>query len=627
MFTIMNRSRAAALRLVVMTAALAGLVYVSPARAQFDALRNFGKSAAPAKKIPYFRLKGALVETPTNLPPLFGNEPPMSLKQLLERLKEARLDNDVVAVVLDVQDAALGMAQLEELHASISKFAAVDKDVFVHADSLTTGTYALATSASRISIVPTGDLWLLGLFGETPYLRGALDKLGIVPDFMHCGDFKTGAEPITRTGPSAESEEMMGWLLDGIYRSVVELIADARGMSPDDVIALINDGPYTAERALEKGLIDAVEHRQDFIELIEQRYGESAKVVKDYGKDEDMDIPQDFFGLVQMFMQMINPTPKTYTEPSVAVIYVEGAIATGEAEPSPFGGASGAFSTTIRRALDKAAEDDSVKAVVMRVDSPGGSALASEIILDASMRVADKKPLIVSMGNVAGSGGYYVSCGAETIFADKSTITASIGVLSGKLVTTDAWKKIGINWHSIQRGDMAAMMSSASQFTDRERAKMRHYMNEVYGIFKGHVVEARGDRLSKPIDELAGGRVFTGAQALERGLVDKLGGLTDAIKFAGKRAGISEYEIRVIPEPPSILDLFMGDRDDDAGFTRVHSTKRLSLIDAPVFAATLPVITKLDPLRAQAMIRALRKLELIHDEGVVMMMPAEFVIH
>lgn len=607
-------------------AVLALFVVAPAAQAQFDALRNLGKVFEGSKEIAYFRIKGALTETPTHMPPLFGSKPPMSLKSLLERFKEARHDNNVVAVVIDLQRAALGLAQLQEIHEAMRKFAAVDKDVFVHADSLSTLSYAVATGASNISVVPTGDVRLIGLYGETPYLRGALDKIGIVPDIEQCGDFKTAAEPLMRTGPSEQSQRMTKWLLDGLYDEVVNIIAKGRSISPEKVRSLIDQGPYTAEEAHKAGLIDSVKHRQDFIAVLKARYGSSTKLVTDYGKRDEFQIPDDnFFALFEFLMKMFNPVAKVYSTPSVAIVYVEGAIVTGSAEMSPFGTASGAYSTTIRKALDKAAGDDSVKAVVLRVDSPGGSALASEIILDATKRVAAKKPLIVSMGNVAGSGGYYVACAAETIFADRSTITASIGVVGGKLVTTGMWDKLGINWHAVQRGEMAGMLSSAEPFSDAERAKVRHYMTTVYEVFKKHVTDGRGEHLVKPIDEIAGGRVFTGAQALDLGLVDKIGGLEDSVKFAAQRASLGEYDIRVIPEPLNLFDLLLGGRKDDE-FAMTPSSHTLSLIDSPPFQAVFPTISRLDPLRARAIVRALQRIELIHKEHVITMMPAELVI-
>jgi len=597
--------------------------------AQFEQLKKMGRAALGQeednKQIAYFKIKGELAETPVNMPPLFGSEPPMSLKGLLERFKEARQDKNVVAVLIDLQNASLGLAQLEELHDALRKFAAVDKPVFMHADSLRTLTYAAATGASHISVVPTGDVWLLGLYGETPYLRGLLDKLGCTPDIEQCGDFKTAGEPIMRKEPSEPSKQMTKWLLDGLYATLVERIAKGRGLSPEKVTSLIDNGLYSAEEALAAGLIDSVKHRQDFIAELKTRYGDGVEFVADYGKSDDMDMPQDPFAMFSFLMQLLNPTPKVYTEPSVAIVYVEGTIQTGSAEVSPFGGSSGAFSTTLRKALDKAAGDDSVKAVVMRVDSPGGSALASEIILDASRRVAAKKPLIVSMGNVAGSGGYYVTCASDTIFADSGTITASIGVIGGKIVTTGMWDKVGINWSGVQRGKMAGMMSTAAPFSDPERAKIRHYMDTVYGIFKKHVTTARGAKLKKPIDDIAGGRVFTGSQALDIGLIDKIGGLEDAIKFAAQRANLGEYDIRVIPEPPGIFDLFKH-HDDADDYAELSTTHRLSLTKLRPFDTMLSTLSAVDPQRFQAVVRSLQRLELLHAESVITMMPDELLI-
>lgn len=619
-------------RLVVV---LAPLVITGSTDAQFEALRNLvegARTSASAKEIAYFTIKGVVRETPTNMPPLFGNEPPSSLKGLLERFKAARLDNNVVAVVVDLQQAALGFAQLQEIHKALRQFSAVDKEVFVHVDSLSTGTYAAATGASHISMVPTGDLWLLGLYGEMPYIRGALDKIGCVPDFEHCGDYKTGPEIFMRTGPSDESKEMTKRLIDSLYADVVQLIADSRGLATAKVRSIIDNGPYSAEEALEAGLIDTVLHRQDFKAELQRRYGKSTKIVRDYGRTNAFDIPDDPFAMISWFMQLLNPSPKVYTKPSVAIVYVEGMIQTGSAEMTPFGRAEGAFSTSIRKALDKAAKDDSVKAVVLRIDSPGGSALASEIILNATRRVVAKKPLVVSMGNVAASGGYYVTCAAETIFVDSGTITASIGVWGGKLVTTGSWNKLGINWHAEKRGAMAGLLSTATRFNDAERAKIRHHMNRVYETFKGHVTKARGDRLTKPIDEIAGGRVFTGAEALELGLIDKIGGLSDAIKFAASRASLGEYEIRVIPEPANIFDFFKGKQDDDEELAGASSPalwngrSPVHLSDLPHFATILSTIRAVDPLRAEVVLRTLQGLELAHREGVVMMMPGELLI-
>jgi len=582
------------------------------------------ESETGPKTVAYFRLSGAMTETPMEVPPLFAANAPLSLKELLTTLKQARQDPEVAAIVLDLEGAQLGLAQLEEVSAALRQFGAVDKEVFVHADALSTGTYALASAASHIALVPTGEVWLTGLYSEAPYLRGMLDKIGVVPDVEQREDYKSAGEMFTRTGPSPAAEKMLNWLLDSIYDRVVGIIAEGREMKPERVQELIDHGMFSAEEALKAGLIDSVQHRQDFLAELKGRYGADMELAFDYAEESTSAMPEDFFGMMNKLMQMFSPTTKKYTKPSVAIVYVEGMILPGSAEPSPFGSTEGAYSSTIRKALDAAADDDTVKAVVLRVDSGGGSALASEIILDASRRVAAKKPLIASMGNVAGSGGYYVTCGAEHVFADAATITASIGVIAGKLVTTGGWDKLGISWSAHQRGKMAGMMSSAKPWSDAERKMIVRYMDEVYATFKGHVVKARGARLTKPIEEIAGGRVFTGAQALELGLVDKLGGLEDAVKFAADKAKLDGYDIRVIPEPKSIFEMLFNP-GGDSDYAHVLSGKH-RLLTQPLVQALLPGLQRVDPLRTRAVVRSLQKLELLHDEAVIVAMPEELVI-
>ena len=246
-------------------------------------------------------------------------------------------------------------------------------------------------------------------------------------------------------------------------------------------------------------------------------------------------------GIFNFYAELLGGKKIKSHKDAVAIVYVEGPIVLGSTESSILDpGSKAAASTPIRRALDKAAADDSIKAVVLRVNSPGGSATASEIILNATKRVKAKKPLVVSMGNVAGSGGYYVACGADTIFADATTITGSIGVVGGKLATTEMWNKIGINWKEYNRGDHAALLASSGIFTPEQRKIVQSWMDEIYGVFKSHVTEIRGSRLKKPLDDIAGGRVYMGQQALELGLVDKIGDPGRCRKIRGSRSKAGE---------------------------------------------------------------------------------------
>lgn len=580
-------------------------------------------------KIAHFHLSGALTETPVAMPMAFSGESSTSLAELLDRLAEAREDEAVKAIILTMDGLQMGAGQMEELRKEFERFKAVKKRVFVHVEELTLGSYALLTGASDLSVVPTADLWLTGLHVETPFAKETLEWLGLEADILQMGDFKSAGEMFTRTGPSEAAKANYNWLLDGLYDSLVNMIASSRGLTAAKVRALVDDGPYTAERAKQAGLIEAVEYRDEFLARVRSIYGPSVSVDNRYAEEKgpkiDLNNP---FAIFQFFAEMLHGEESKQGD-AVGVVFVEGMIVTGHAKPSPFGGSDGAYSGDIAKALAEAAEDDTVKAVVLRVDSPGGSALASEIILRAAMQVKAKKTLVVSMGNVAGSGGYYVACDAETIFADETTITASIGVVGGKFVTAAMWDKLGVKWTEYKRGANSDLMASSRKFDEAQRKRVHGWMNDIYGVFKNHVVKGRGDKLKKPIDELAGGRVFTGKQALELGLVDKIGGLDDALEFAARKAGLSDYDVRFIPEPKNFLDQIIeelsgqGERPADLAVRTV--------LGAPLSGATesnllLSVLAQLDPERMKLVTRMLERFELIRREGVVMMMSDEILV-
>jgi protease-4 len=611
-------------------AAFAALFFlVSPARAAEPATKG-----APPKKplVAVFDLWGEMSEQPADDSlPLLGSPGP-SLRDVVLRMKKAADDPEVKAVVVLADGAMFGFGQAEELRAAMAKVRDAGKEVYSHSDILMTGHYLVLCGASRLSVSPTGDLWLTGLRAEQPYLRGLLSKLGIQGDFLHCGAYKSAAEMFMRDGPSPEADEMTNWLLDSIYATSVRLIAEGRKVDPKQVQAWIDGGPYTAEKAKPAGLIDAVETRDGLESLLREKYGKDVVFEKRYAKPKpptlDLNNP---FSMIGVFAEMMNGARKAKEskKPAIAVVYVDGMILPGRSDPSPFGGRSAAMSTDVSRALDEAAKDDRVKAVVLRVDSPGGSAVASEIILRATQRVKDRKPLVVSMGNVAGSGGYYVACAADTIFADDATITGSIGVVGGKFVTTAMWNKVGITWKSYQRGANAGLLSSDASFSDAERQRMQAWMDEIYGVFKGHVTAVRGGKLKKPIDEIAGGRVYTGKQALDLGLVDRLGTLADALAFAADAAKVKDYDVRTVPEPKNILEQLMdqagGGSDDPSNLTagRPAGWPRAAEADSLMKLAA-PYLAELDPLRVRVVLAALRQLELMQREGAVMVMPESF---
>lgn len=556
--------------------------------------------------------------------PLFAAAEPPSLKGIVERMKKAKDDKNVKAVVLLLDESDVSLAQCEELGRAIDGIKAAGKEVYAHVDSmLTTHSLALAARASRIGATPTAIIMISGFNAEAPYARGLLDMIGVKPDILHCGAYKSAGETFMRKGPSPEAAEMRNWLLDGIYDSYQKMVAKGRRVKPATVRQWIDGALYTPEQAVELGIIDRVEHRQDFEAELRKKFGEDVKFERKYAeknKAGEIDFSSPV-GIFQFWSSLLEGGKKKPAGKDViGVVYVDGAIMPGKPEESPFSQESGAYSTPIRKALDKIAADEHVKGVVLRVNSPGGSAVASEIILNATKLVKAKKPLVVSMGDVAGSGGYYVSMGADTIYADATTITASIGVVGGKLATTGMWDKIGITWDSSRRGANAGLFSTDTVFSTPERTKVQGWMNDIYGVFKGHVVAARGKKLKKPIDEIAGGRVYTGQQALALGLVDKIGTLEDAIRNVAEKAKTTDYEVRVYPEPKNFMEelveeLSGGDRDYNH-LAVSASGRASSLVDL-----ALPHLKGLDGQRLATVEAALRQLDLLRQERTLLVMP------
>ncbi len=583
-----------------------------------------GDPAPPKPKEPdivaVFRLAGPLAEVSSgeSLPWMSARQD--SLLELTARLGKAAEDPAVKAVVILPEAASLGLAQAAEILQSMARIREHGKEVFIHADSLMTAQYVLACGGSRISVTPSGQVLIPGLHGSSMHVRGLLDKLGVKPDFLTEGAYKSAAELFMREQPSAEADEMLNWLLDGCYGCLKEMIGRGRGADLAKVQGWLDSGLFTAAQAKAAGLIDAVEQKQDFEEVLRGKFGQDLVFNKRYGIESQA--AADFsspLALLKIWGELLRgPERKNAAKPAVGVVYVNGPILPGRGGRDPFGGVAAAYSDEVRDALEKAAADNSIKAVVLRVDSPGGSVTASEIILDATKRLKAKKPMVVSMGEVAGSGGYYVACAADTIFADATTMTGSIGVVAGKLATTGMWGKVGVTFKDYQRGQNAGILSSADVFSESERARMRLFMDEAYAVFKGHVTEIRGARLKKPVEELAGGRVYTGRQALELGLVDRIGTLADAVVLAAGRAGVTNYDVRAVPEPKSFIERLseqMSGGREDSG--RVG----LGAGEASLLSLAAPYLQNLDPGRAASVASVLLRLEVLQKEGVAVTMP------
>lgn len=500
------------------------------------------------------------------------------------------------------------------------------------------GTYALACAADHITLAEHSTLAIVGLHAELGFYKGLLDKIGVEAELLHCGAYKSAHEPFTRTEPSPEAAENVNWLLDSIYERWLELLAEGRELPVSAIRAAVDRAPLLADEALELKLVDQVATFNDFRKLIRDKFGDDVEVLKKYPAKPKLEIDfENPFAVFQRFAEKLTEMMEEAGEPpkpGIALIYIDGAIWVGKSDAGPFGTGEVAGSTTLRAAFNQAREDESIKAVVVRVDSPGGSALASDIMWRAASRCAREKPLVVSMGNVAGSGGYYVSLPGDPIFAEETTITASIGVVGGKFVWRGLMEdKLGITTTEFDRGAHAGLMSMNRKWTAAEREWMGNLLNRIYEQFKGRVRQSRGDRLVGDLEEMAGGRVYTGRQALELGLVDRIGGLTEALECAARKAGLegTDYEIYVLPKPKTFGDFLAMLLEEETEDEWEISTRLIHAATLPAGTDSLlraagPVLHGLAPERLRAMRRVLLEATILQQEHVGCFMPFDLTI-
>lgn len=579
------------------------------------------------KKVVRFMFDGPVSESPNPdnaLAALFGGEQARSLYDWTKMIRKGAKDDSVAGAIMIVQSPAMSLAQLEEIGRALNEFRAAGKKIHCFMDSGTNLSYALASHADHVTVAEIGDLWIVGLSAAPMFYKGLFDKIGVQADMLHCGAYKSALEPYTRTEPSKEAAENINWLLDGIYARWTEMIAKNRKLKVEEVKAAVDSAPVSGKKAVELKLIDAVSSFGDFGALVEKEYGKDVVVLTQYGKKKGLEIePGDLMGMMEAFKELFGGgEEKKSGKSAIALIYVDGMIIDGKSQQDPFsGGAAG--STTIRAALEKAREDDTVKAVVLRVDSPGGSALASDIMWDAATKLGKAKPLIVSMGSVAGSGGYYVSLPGDTIFAEDSTITGSIGVVGGKLVwNTLMTEHLGLTTTEFSRGKNSLLFSPNRAWTPDEKAKMTQYMTDIYDQFKARVTASRGSKIKGDLESLAGGRVYTGKQALERGLIDKIGGLNDALALAAEKADLKDYDVKVLPKPMEFADMlkkmFGEETDDD---WKISMAPAASISSDPLISAALPAMRALSPEAFRRVVQDLRNVLIMNRERVTCFMP------
>ncbi len=471
----------------------------------------------PERTPPPRRLIQRLVQPP-------WQRPEESLEALRDRLNRIAGAPRVRGIVLRVRDLTAGLAALQGLRDAMADLRRRGKRVIAYLTDSDLPTYYLATAADEIWMAAAGFWSVLGMRAELTFFREAFDRVGILPEFERIAEFKTAADRFVRSGLSEHHREMLDAILDSWMHEFTGDVASARRLDPAAVRAAVDRAPLTAEEARAAGLIDGLCYEDE----LPARLGSP-------------DRPAALQPWAAARRRFARPFRWRARSPVIGVVELIGGIITGESRDSPIPipliGGKMAGSETVARAFRAAERNPRIRAIVFHVDSGGGSALASDLILREVERIKGKKPVVAFMGNVAGSGGYYVSCGASKIIAQPTTITGSIGVITGKLTAQGLYGRLGLNREVVARGEAATLESLFRPFTPSQIDRVRHGIQEIYRVFVGKVAAGRG-KTTGDVEAIARGRVWTGRQALERGLVDELGDFATAVRRARELAGI-----------------------------------------------------------------------------------------
>jgi len=531
------------------------------------------------------------------------------LHRIIERLDKAAADTRVKGVVLSIESPAIGRGRAAELRAAIGRIRKAGKPVAAHLIGADPIHYLVASACDTVAMPPAATLEITGVRTEVTFYKAMLDKIGVEAEILQVGEFKGAGEPLTRASMSPQLRAQYEQFVGDLYEQLVEGIAADRQLSAEQVRTLIDTGVFTPEAAVDAKLIDAVAYEDEVISGLAGRLKiDQPKVARDYAEQK---LDNDFSGIggLVKLVELLSGQKQaaaTGKGKQIAIIYLTGEIKEGKGKDDLLGGGS-AGSDSVIKAIREAAKDEKVAAIVLRIDSPGGSALASDLIWREAERTT--KPVVASLGDIAASGGYYVAVAADKIVAAPGTLTGSIGVVGGKIAVGKALEKYGVHTDVVAKGRNAGWLSMQTPFTDHEREVFLATMKDVYRLFTSKVATGRKLDMEK-LDTLAEGRVFTGRMAKDLGLVDRLGTLDDAIDEARKLAGIDADEAveRVLlPEPRGLFnDLFgmAGDAAPMAGLTGTgaatgSSFTREALIRAALLAR-MSGVPGLEGLAAEA---------------------------
>ncbi len=465
-------------------------------------------------------------------------EAPPTVRSLIDALRKAKVDRRISSVIIRPTAAAALWGKVQEVRDAIVDFRRSGKPTIGYLEYGGQQEFYLASACDKVYLLPTATLDLTGMANYELFLRGTLDKIGAYPDTLHIGEYKTASNTFTERTFTPAHREMAESLNTDLYNQLIRGIASGRHKSEKDVRALVDHGPFLPEDAVRAGLVDDVAYEDELDDKVQLAKGK----VNFLSESEYRHVSPTSLGLNR--------------GPRIALIYATGIIASGESNfDSPSGQVVG--SETMVDSLRKARADSSIRAIVLRIDSPGGSAIASDVIWREVMLTKNVKPVVASMSDVAASGGYYIAMPAHAIVAEPATLTGSIGVVMLKFVIDGTLKKLGMNMEGVTSGRYADLYSPVRAFTTEERAKVREQMQATYDAFVEKAAQGRSTTPER-IDAIGQGRVWTGAQGKQLGLVDELGGLERALAVAKQRAKLapdSEVEIVVYPGKKSFYDI------------------------------------------------------------------------
>jgi protease IV len=492
-------------------------------------------------------LEGDIPEQPpVQLPiPFLQEQQPLTMLETWQLLRKAAADNRIKALVLEPRDLSVGWAKLEELRDDVAAFKKSGKPVFVYLRGAGGREYYISTAADKIFMSPEDELDLKGLRAQLVYVKGSLDKLGVEMEFEHMGKYKDAPDMFTRTTPTPETLEVTNQILDQYYGSLIDAIAQGRSKPADQIRASLDNGPFVGKETTDAGFVDELLYEDEVFGRLKARLNGDTRRISglDYSK-----------------------APLSGFDGSTKIAYIvgEGDITRGSTYES--GSENGITATSLVKLLHQVENDSSIKGVIFRIDSPGGDGIASDDILHAAKQLSAKKPMVISMSDLAASGGYFIAMTGDQIIAYPNTLTGSIGVFFGKVNLKGLLDKLGVAQTVLTRGRFSDIDDPGRPLTDAERAKLRQEIEVFYRDFVERVASAR-KRPYDQVEPLAQGRAWDGVHAKQNGLVDDLGGLDRAVELIKQKANIPTSEkIALVTYPPrrTVWDLVFGRNDESA---------------------------------------------------------------